>query len=77
MLRLMGTGWTWLLARMSARSDGAAMSKRDADESAEISDRIRERYDTARKQPQRPTRQWLREHGVLDDWNDAWRTSDR
>ncbi len=67
--------WTGLCSRLGVGQGGRSANSGSSRE--EVSRRIRERYDTARKQAARPTREWLRQHGVLDDWNDAWRSFDR
>jgi hypothetical protein len=74
MLHLVETGWNRLRARWNA---ALGLSPERTAGGAELSDRIRARYDTARKHPRHPTNEWLREHGVRDDWMDAWRAVDR
>jgi hypothetical protein len=75
MLGLVGKSWARLCA--SWRTTTRRHSTEENTASEDVSDRIRARYDTARKRPDQPTKEWLREHGVRDDWSDAWRTVDR
>lgn len=72
MTSLLRRGFNRLYARLWANHPH---SKDAAGE--DMSNRIRARYDTARKKPVQPTRQWMREHGVYDDWTDTWRAVDR
>jgi hypothetical protein len=74
---LVARGWAWLRARLGAGQGRRIADGAPSNEAAAVSKRIRARYDTARKQQVVPTRQWLREHGVLDDWQDAGRLLDR
>jgi hypothetical protein len=62
----------WNRLRRSSQSN--RIENRDPGCDPDLSERIRERYDTARK-VKPPTKQWLRNHGVRDDWDDAWRAT--
>jgi hypothetical protein len=74
MLGLVRNSWAWLRDRWVLRR---VLSAEENAAREDISGRIRARYDTARKGADQPTKEWLREHGVRDDWIDAWRTVDR
>jgi hypothetical protein len=75
MLGLVANSLARFRAHWRALPHGVSTKEKKARD--DISERIRARYDTARKRANQPTRQWLLEHGVRDDWIDAWRAVDR
>lgn len=62
------------LNRLRGNSGSSRQENRAPGDDSNLSERIRERYDTARK-VKPPTRQWLRNHGVREDWDDVWRAT--
>ncbi len=74
MLGLVRKAWSGLRARSHVTNSRHPPAD---DGRGEISDRIRARYDTARREAKKPARQWLRENGVMQDWSDARKAADR
>lgn len=74
MLGLVEKGWSRLRGRWTSKKSGDSAV---GDAASDISDRIRARYDTARRETKKPTRRWLQQQGVMEDWSDAWKAVDR